>query len=281
MDSRRIAIFQEKVWDFYHDYGRHDLPWRVDPSPYHVFISEIMLQQTQVSRVLVKYVEWLAAFPDFAAVARASVGEVLGVWQGLGYNRRGLWLREAAMRVMDEYGGVLPRETDVLVKLRGVGVNTAGSMVAFAYNEPVVFIETNIRRVFIHEFFGDDKVARHDPISDQQLLPMVEAALDREHPREWHWALMDYGADVAKRVPNPNRRSKHYARQSQFEGSLRQIRGEVLRQLLAGPKSAGELGISDERLPTALEQLVDEGFIVKNNGLYQVRSQEGSGENNG
>jgi A/G-specific adenine glycosylase len=312
MDSRRIAIFQEKVWDFYHEYGRHDLPWRVDPSPYHVFISEIMLQQTQVSRVLVKYAEWLAAFPDFAAVARAGVGEVLGVWQGLGYNRRGLWLREAAMRVMDEYGGVLPRETDVLVKLRGVGVNTAGSMVAFAYNEPVVFIETNIRRVFIYEFFaGDRRIADisgrrtstfsfvepvtvpapagelststpidTDPIADAQLRPLVEATLDQEHPREWYWALMDYGSDLAKRVPNPNRRSKHYARQSQFEGSLRQVRGEVLRQLLAGPKSASEMDITDNRLAEVLSRLQAEGFIMENRGVYQVCSPEESGENN-
>jgi A/G-specific adenine glycosylase len=267
MDDHRLQVFQDNVWDFYRDHGRHDLPWRVDPSPYHVFISEIMLQQTQVSRVLIKYAEWLAAFPDFEAVARASVAEVLQVWQGLGYNRRGLWVREAARTIAEQYGGQVPRELAELVKLKGVGVNTAGSMAAFAYNEPVVFIETNIRRVFIHEFFGEQVSG---PVSDGQLMPLVEAALDREHPREWYWALMDYGADLAKRVSNPNRRSKHYNRQSQFEGSLRQIRGEVLRQLLTGPKSADELGITDDRLPIVLAGLVKDGLISFADNAYQL-----------
>jgi A/G-specific adenine glycosylase len=266
-----VDEFRERVWGFYHDHGRHDLPWRVDPSPYNVFVSEIMLQQTQVSRVLVKYAEWLRAFADFEAVAAASVAEVLAVWQGLGYNRRGLWVREAAMRVVAEYGGVLPRDPAELVKLKGVGVNTAGSMAAFAYDAPVVFIETNIRRVFIHELAGTIPGVGSDPISDIQLRPLIAEALDREHPREWYWALMDYGADLAKRVPNPNRRSKHYGVQSKFEGSARQIRGEVLRQLLAEPKTVAEMGIVDERLAGVLRGLTAEGFVSVDGIKYRIK----------
>lgn len=264
MEEQRIREFQKKIWEFYREQGR-DLPWRHDPTPYQVFVSEIMLQQTQVSRVLVKYPEWMRRFPDFEALAGASVAEVVAEWQGMGYNRRALWLREAAGRIVREHRGVLPRDPAELVKLPGVGPNTAGSMAAFAYEAPTVFIETNIRRVFIHEFFGD-----REGVSDGELRPLVEAALDREHPREWYYALMDYGADLAKRVVNPNRRSRHYAVQSKFEGSLRQIRGEVLRQLVDGAKTAVEMGVSDERLGRVLEALVKEGFVVKVDERYKL-----------
>jgi A/G-specific adenine glycosylase len=265
-----MDAFRGRVWEFYHDHGR-DLPWRRDVTPYGVFVSEIMLQQTQVARVLDRWPRWMKRFPDFGALADATVAEVLAEWQGLGYNRRALWLRQAAMRVAGEWDGVLPRDPVMLVTLPGVGSNTAGSMVAFAYNEPTVFIETNIRRAFLHEFFNDEPAvcaSFPDGVPDRELLPLVAEALDREHPREWYWALMDYGADLAKRVLNPNRRSRHYNVQSRFEGSFRQIRGEVLRQLLTGPKAADALGIADERLPKVLKALVAEGFATEKNGVY-------------
>ena len=264
----QMAGFQERVWDFYHDHGRHELPWRRDITPYGVLVSEVMLQQTQVTRVLVKYDEWLTAFPGFAELAVASGSEVLAAWQGLGYNRRGMWLREAARRVMEDYGGQLPNDPAELVKLPGIGPNTAGSIAAFAYNEPVVFIETNIRRVFIHEFFPETEGG--EPVSDASLRPLIEGALDREHPREWYWALMDYGSWLARQVSNPNRRSKHYARQSTFEGSVRQIRGEVLRQLLGGPKLEQEFIIADSRLPDTLAGLAKDGLVRLEGGRWQL-----------
>ncbi len=264
MDSRQLIAFRQKVWDYYHDYGR-DLLWRHNPTPYQVFVSEVMLQQTQVSRVLVKYPEWLQEFPGFEVLAAASVAEVVAAWQGMGYNRRALWMRAAAQAVMRDFGGVLPRDPVLLAGLPGIGPNTAGSIVAFAYDQPSVFIETNIRRVFIHEFFAD-----RDDVADAELRLLIEAAVDHEHPREWYYALMDYGAALAKQVPNPNRRSKHYAVQSRFEGSLRQVRGEVLRRLLAGPRPASELGAGDERLPVVLAQLEQEGFVVLVDGVYRL-----------
>lgn len=224
-----------------------------------------MLQQTQVSRVLVKYAEWLSVFPDMAALAGASVADVTRAWQGLGYNRRGLWLRHAAQMIVADYGGILPRDPAELVKLPGIGPNTAGSVAAFAYDEPVVFIETNIRRVFLHEFFAD-----REDVSDKELMPLIAKALDTDSPREWYWALMDYGADLARRVENPNRRSKHYAVQSKFEGSLRQVRGEVLRQLLSGGRRLEEFEIADERLPMVLEALQRDGFIRKQGQRWQL-----------
>lgn len=222
-----------------------------------------MLQQTQVSRVLERYPRWLARFPSFEELAQALVIEVLDEWQGMGYNRRPLWLHRVALIVAGEYQGVLPTDPAELVKLPGIGPNTAGSIAAFAFNAPVVFIETNIRRVFIHEFFNDEV-----DITDKQLLPLIEQALDREHPREWYYALMDYGSYLAKQVPNPNRRSRHYSVQSKFEGSLRQLRGEVLRRLL----EERELP-QDGRLQGVLDQLVKEGFIVQDKNHVRIAPQ--------
>jgi A/G-specific adenine glycosylase len=275
--NERMQEFCEKVWDFYREHGR-DLPWRGrladGVTPYAVLVSEVMLQQTQVSRVLERWGRWLVRWPGFAELAEAPTAEVLAEWQGMGYNRRALWLKAAAGMVMREFGGELPRDPVELMRLPGVGPNTAGSIAAFAYEAPTVFIETNIRRVFLHEFFGGDPRYSGN-ISDHELRPLVAAAVagvvaDRESPREWYWALMDYGSDLVKRVPNPNRRSRHYAVQSKFEGSVRQLRGEVLRQLVLGSKAVGELGVKDGRLSSVLEALEREGFIVRQGDVLML-----------
>ena len=266
MNVTDMTEFRKRIWDFYREHGR-DLPWRRHITPYGVFVSEVMLQQTQVARVLERWPRWLLRFPGFEALAAATVAEVLAEWQGMGYNRRALWLQRAAAQIVGEHSGRLPTDPAELVRLPGVGPNTAGSIAAFAYDAPMVFIETNIRRVFLHEFFGDQA-----EVTDAQLRPLIEVALDPEHPREWYYALMDYGSDLAKRVPNPNRRSRHYAVQSKFEGSSRQVRGEVLRQLLAGPLAAEDLAtaVPDERLPSVLAALVKEGFVVAAGRVYRL-----------
>jgi A/G-specific adenine glycosylase len=257
-----VDEFRNKVWDYYRSYGR-DLAWRHDPTPYEVLVTELMLQQTQVARVMERYPRWMKRFPSFEDLANASVAEVLEEWQGMGYNRRALYLHRIATAVVGEYRGVLPSDPAELVKLPGVGANTAGSVAAFAFNAPVVFIETNIRRVFLHEFFTD-----MDDVSDKELMPLIAEALDQEHPREWYYALMDYGSYLAKTVSNPNRRSKHHVIQSKFEGSTRQIRGEILRQLMKGPKA--KFAITDARLSGVLSALEKEGFIYHVAGLYSL-----------
>ncbi len=144
----------------------------------------------------------------------------------------------------------------------GIGPGTAGSIAAFAFNKPVVFIETNIRRVFIHHFFPDAEA-----VDDAELYPLIEAALDKTNPREWYYALMDYGAFLATTVSNPNRRSQHYTRQSKFEGSDRQIRGELIRILLEFPVLTAEDILRrfpdepSERIIKLLAQLTKEGFF--------------------
>ena len=251
------------------------MPWREARAPYRVLVSEVMLQQTGVGRVIPKYREFLRAFPSMKALAHASVEEVLSVWKGLGYNRRALALREAARLIREKHSGKVPRSAEELVALPGLGRATASSVLAFAFNLPVPFIETNIRRVFIHFFFPHAR-----KVSDSVILPLVEKTMDKEKPREWFYALMDYGAWLGSTLRasagNPNARSIVYTRQSPFEGSLRQLRGLVLKIMLelrhaTQREIVDAMGGSDSRLGTALDQLVKEGFLRKKSGNYFFR----------
>src|SRR3989338_9445576 len=205
-----ILKFRSIVWTYYRKYGR-DLPWRHTADPYAIVVSEVMLQQTQVERVRGKYEEFLRKFPTFASLARASAPHVVGVWEGLGYNGRAIALRNLAKIVTEKYGGALPENMEELEKLPGIGVATAGSIRAFAFNAPEIFVETNIRRAVIHHFFS-----RREKIDEKRIQEMVQTTLDKKKPREWYWALMDYGAMLGKTVVNPNRRSAYYRKQSPF-----------------------------------------------------------------
>lgn len=262
-----IDTFKGQVREYYSSHKR-SLPWRETITPYGVFLSEIMLQQTQVPRVLTKYTEFMSVFPSFAALAAATVPQVLAVWQGMGYNRRGLYLRQAAQMIEERFQGRLPKAVALVDELPGVGLATASAMVTYTYNLPTVFIETNIRRVFIHHFFADS-----EGVADTELYPLVKAALDHENPREWYYALMDYGTFLAKTVPNPNRRSKHYAVQSQFQGSVRQVRGEILRVLLKEKAlSYDQLKeqVNMERFDEAIQGLVNDGMVQGAKSLYKL-----------
>lgn len=266
-----ISQFQEEVWDYYARNGR-DLPWRHSDKdgtydPYKIMVSEIMLQQTQVQRVIKKYQEFLDNFPTVNSLAKSQFADVLRVWHGLGYNRRAKFLLEAAKQVVSESRGRFPEVADELVKLPGVGKNTAAAICAYAYNQPVVFIETNIRTVFIHSFFAGQEM-----VSDTDLMPYIEQALDTEEPRQWYWALMDYGSHLKQTVGNAGRQSKHYVRQSAFQGSKRQLRAAVLTSLLGGDKTTGEIKKThpDERLDEVLQALTKEQLITKKNNIYHL-----------
>jgi A/G-specific adenine glycosylase len=220
-----------------------------------------MLQQTPVERVALKYALFIAAFPDVASLARAPLREIMVRWQGLGYNRRALTLQRLAQRLVAEFQGRLPASVATLRTFPGIGAATAGALAAFAFNQPVAFIETNIRRVFLHCFFGD-----RSGIRDREILPLVDQTLDRRQPRSWYYALMDYGAWLKRAAPNPNRRSAHYQRQSAFAGSDRQIRGLILKTLLESPALTVEelvraVGKSPDRTQALIEMLIREGFL--------------------
>jgi A/G-specific adenine glycosylase len=229
-----------------------------------------MLQQTQAARVEKKYTEFIAALPNFASLAQASLKKVLTLWQGLGYNRRALALHELAKKVVTEHNGILPNQPATLQTFKGIGPNTAGSICAFAFNTPALFIETNIRTVFIHYFFP-----RKKEITDQQLLPLITQTLDQKNPREWYFALMDYGVYLKKQFPNPSKKSAHHVIQSKFAGSDRQIRGALIKFLTQN----NLISLTDlkthfpttepQRLRTIIEQLLKEKLVAqKGNKIF-------------
>lgn len=225
LTNDQVELFRKTIYDFYNK-NKRDFIWRNDITPYKIIISEVMLQQTQTARVAPKFENWLIKFPDFQTLAKASNHDVLAAWQGLGYNRRGLALAKIAQIVVCEHGNQLPNDPIILQTFPAIGPNTAGSICAFAFNNPIVFIETNIRTVYTDTFFKGQS-----EISDKQLLPLIAQTIDRKNPREWYYALMDYGVHLKQNLPRINSASKHYTKQSKFEGSKRQVRGMVIKIL--------------------------------------------------
>ncbi len=265
--DKRISRFRKEVWNYWKEHGRHSLPWRKTTDPYRILVSEMMLQQTQVPRVIEKYKSFLKKFPSVKALANASLSEVLKEWSGLGYNRRAKYLHDAARMIATSQ----PHAKNAVAllsygdKLPGVGPYTRAAVRVFAFNEPDILIETNIRTVFIHHFF-DDKSS----VSDKELLPLIEEAAKGQDPRTWHAALMDYGVHLKKLHKNPSRRSAHYTKQSKFEGSLRQVRGAILRELHKGNASLTDLRFSKKKVDTALSSLAHDGLIVRRRGRWAI-----------
>ncbi|NLE94148.1 MAG: A/G-specific adenine glycosylase [Dehalococcoidia bacterium] len=274
-DEHEIKRFRATVYCHYEAHGR-DFPWRHTTDPYHILVAEIMLQQTQTGRVVTKYEEFLRRFPGFESLAAAAAVDVLQAWQGLGYNRRALALQTIARRVCADFDGMLPIDKETLRSFPGIGEYTAAAIRAFAHNLPEAFIETNIRTVFIHEFFPNAC-----GVTDREILTLVELTLDRAAPRRWYQALMDYGA-MLKESGNPSRRSTHHRRQPPFEGSRRQARGQILRTLLqTGPAALSELVAVipgwDNRFDAALETLVTDGLVQRQDQTVSIVIERGTG----
>ncbi len=275
LSNKEIAEFQNTIFKFYEE-NKRVFPWRNINDPYAVLVSEIMLQQTQTERVLSKYKAWMKKFPDVETLAKAPFTEVLTEWNGLGYNRRARYLQNACIEVVNKYKGIFPVSVEDLKKLPGLGPYTSGAVAAFAYNSPEIFIETNIRSVYIHFFFSN----KYEKVSDKDIFPLIQQTLYKSNPRDWYYALMDYGTKLKKTISNPNRKSKHYSKQSKFEGSLRQARGAVIRYLTTNKKPVRYLDISKSenidypRILKAVSALEKEGFLISNNGICYLREDD-------
>lgn len=260
--------------------ARHyrDLPWRYIDDPYAVLVSEVMLQQTQVKRVLSYWPRFLALFPTIDALAAAGTADVLAQWQGLGYNRRALALKRCADICSAEHAGRLPDTAEELERLPGIGPATAAGVVAFSCDRPALYLETNVRTVFLHELFPGE-----EGVPDKRIAPLVATACPSTDVRGWYYALLDYGAHLKATLPNPSRRSAHHTRQSAFEGSRRQKRAELVRIVLAsGPagigerqaaelldeeeRAAGRAAVPVDELASIVDDLVAEGFFVRSDG---------------
>ena len=232
-----------------------------------------MLQQTQTRRVSEKYLKFKKKFPDFLSLSIASLEEVLKEWKGLGYNRRAIALKTIADTVVKNFEGKLPDSIDILKSFPQIGHNTASSIITFAFNRSTAFIETNIRRVYIYFFFPNKR-----KIDDKEILPIVKNSVDNANPREWYYALMDYGVMLKKAHPELNKKSTHYRKQAPFKGSTRQIRGKILELLI----KQGKMEIKNiqrvfdsneqKKINNMLNQLEKEGFIEITDDTINIKT---------
>lgn len=245
------------------------MPWRtltelsIKDRGYRVLVSEVMLQQTQVTRVITKYEQWMQRWPTIDDACNATLAEVLVMWSGLGYNRRAKYLYETLQRIHNDHSGIVPNGIAELTSMPGIGPNTAAAIIVYTYNVPIPFIETNIRTVYIDAFFTDTKTL----VTDKEILALVNNTMDVIRPREWFYALMDYGAYIKKSQGNHLHKAKAHKKQSTFKDSKRQLRGKVLRLLTQlNTISYDELRteISDSRLNDVITDLLSEGLIIKN-----------------
>lgn len=251
LSSLQVAEFQQSVLTKGKDLYR-EMPWRSDTNPYNILLSEIMLQQTQVPRVLQKFVEFKTAFPTIESLANADFQEVLSHWSGLGYNRRARFLHQTAQKIV--LNGAFPTDIDFLKSCPGIGDNTAASILVYAFNQPLVFLETNVRTVLIYTFLQDVS----EKIDESVLKSLAEQTLYIPNPRQWYWALMDYGTMLKKTEGNFNRYSKMHTTQSKFEGSFRQKRAAVLRCLLKnGPLTVEEIAQVQNYDMNLVQQIVE------------------------
>lgn len=272
INQKATLIFQKQLYDYYREHGRHDLPWRQPEADgsfdaYKIMVSEVMLQQTQVFRVIPKFTDFIRLFPTIDSLAKAELGAVLRTWSGLGYNRRAKFLHQAARQIRQDYMGNVPQDPEELVRLPGIGPNTAAAIVVYSFNQPMIFIETNIRTVFIHHFFPG-----RTAVTDKAILEIVQTTLDHDNPRTWYWSLMDYGTYLKQTVGNLNKASKSYAKQSTFHGSRRQIRGRIIRVLGERTQSQTALAklIDDDRFPDILQELLSEGLVHKERTRFSL-----------
>lgn len=264
------AQFRRIIWKHHAEHGRHSLPWRQSHDPYRVLVSEMMLQQTQVERVVPYFKAWMKKYPNVKALAKASLSDALRQWQGLGYNRRAKFLHRAAREIVEEHEGMIPEEATTLESIWGIGPYTAQAVMTFAFNHDAVFIETNIRTVVIHHFFAD-----RDDVSDEEIAQVLGKVLPRGNAREWYSALMDYGAYLKRSGIRLNAKSRGYVKQGPFEGSPRQARGAILRELSNGParkqKLLKLLPLERKRqLEEQLTKLVHEGLVSKLNARFHL-----------
>jgi A/G-specific adenine glycosylase len=230
-----------------------------------------MLQQTQTSRVSEKFINFVKNFPDFQSLANAPLDSILEAWQGLGYNRRAIALKKIAQIVIKDYKGELPDSIEVLESFPQIGKATASSIISFAFNKPTIFIETNIRRVYIYFFFFNKS-----NVNDKQILQIMEKTVDRDNPREWYYALMDYGVMLKKKHPDLHKKSAHYQKQAPFRDSNRELRGKILNFLLKKKTiTQSELeinlkNIKSQRIMGIIHQLEKEGFIIVNQDYIEI-----------
>ena len=265
ISNEKIVKFRRKVFTFFKNHGR-DLPWRMTEDPYKILLSELMLQQTQVSRVITYYTSWVQRWPTIQLLATASRHEVLQAWMGLGYNTRAIRLQKAAQIIVKEFQGDVITAMNNYKAIPGVGRYTSQAVLIFAANADLATVDTNIRRIFIHEF------SLPETVSEKTIWGLAQRCLPKGRSRDWHNALMDYGALhlTARKTGIPPK-----TKQPRFEESDRQLRGRIIRLLLQKDQGFAQIKklfeVDEPRLQIILDKLAHEGIISRKNDRYHLK----------
>jgi A/G-specific adenine glycosylase len=263
LNEKTIKEFQSKILSWY-KINKRDFPWRRTTDPYNILVSEVMLQQTQAQRVVPYYEKFIDDFPTLKDLARAKNNEVLKVWSGLGFNNRAIRLKEMALIIQNDFNTTFPRKFDQLLILKGIGSYTAAAILAFAFNKKVAVIDTNIRRVLIHELHLNQN------ISQKRLSEIALSVIPKGKSRVWHNALMDYGAIYATAKKT---KIKSKSKQSPFKGSEREVRGKILKLLLEKKKieksNLAEI-IAHKNLEQIICKMKSEGLIIVRKGMISI-----------
>ncbi len=281
LQPRKVKQFQQEILLWFSKNNR-DLPWRQTRDPYKILVSEVMLQQTQVSRVIPKYQEWLAAFPTIEDLAKAKTSEVLRLWSGLGYNRRALYLQKTAKIIVEKYTGVFPQDEKGLLSLPGIGEYTARAVLCFARNKQVAVVDTNVRKVIIHVMLNSfqhqnpqERRSRNKfGMTTKEIQEIANQLLPHARAYEWNQALMDYAAMVLKKE------KISIPKQSRFIGSDRYYRGKIIKLLLeiktVDVKKLGKLLKDDfleqdkDWLEEIIKKLVRDGLMKRKNNIVSL-----------
>ncbi|MFX1254102.1 MAG: Fe-S cluster assembly protein HesB [Promethearchaeota archaeon] len=258
--SEKINRFHEKIFAWWED-NKRDFPWRQTTNPYHIMVSEFMLQQTQASRVVDKYLAFIRIFPTLNSLARADKADVFRLWSGLGYNRRAIWLHEAANLIlqMEEF----PKDPSQLKKLKGIGSYTSRSILIFAFNLNLATVDTNIRRILIAEGFATEET------TERELFEIAEQIVPKNRSRDYHSALMDYGALVKTATKTGIRPT---SKQGKFAGSNRQYRGRIVKYLTTKKRADREELIRECSVPPEKADLIFDSLIT--DSLLQKKGNE-------
>ena len=260
LQKRQVTRLRQHILSWYKKHKR-DLPWRKTKDPYKILISEVMLQQTQVDRVVAYYERWLKALPTFEKLFRVSTKKLLTLWSGLGYNNRVLRLRALAGVVIKDHKAKLPKTYEQLIRLPGIGDYTANAILAFAFNKSVPVMDTNIRRVLIHELKLSEKISLDElKIISLQLIPKEKSCI-------WHNALMDYGAlfKTARRTG-----IKPLSQQGAFVGSNREVRGFITKELTQKdslPMNVVKKNFPDKDVVVIVNKMVEDGLVQVKDGF--------------
>jgi A/G-specific adenine glycosylase len=275
LSQSAIHAFQATIFDWWKTH-RRDLPWRNTNDPYKILVSEIMLQQTQVSRGLPKYLEFIETFPTVTDLAHASPSKVLKLWKGMGYNRRALYLQESAKKILTDFAGKFPQTEEELLSLPGLGIYTARAVLVFAYRQDMAMVDTNIRQIITHFFFHDEKQ------SEKVIQEVADKLVPKGKSWDWHQALMDYGAiamiNAKLQMLHKRRKLKKINPVVPFKETNRYFRGRIMDLLREKEYEEKELigilcstyGKDEQFYIGLLKTLENEGLAVYKTGYWKL-----------